>query len=364
MTQLLEPPQAMPVPPPAPQRPKRPFYESPWFKRSLPWAISGTFHLILFLVAVAVVPPLVKQAMSAPSQEQIIIPDTQLANATDIGGLPNPGLGKDPTRGPTQENNANPTDASGWSERKSESLTQTLKSAAISGTDVIAQGQGNIGQGKSTSALAAIEGDTGGELSNFGPRGGGMGLGPKSRMFGHGSNVRSIIYVCDGSGSIVGGGKDSELRSELKKDVASLSPIQAFNVIFFQEPENPQTTTPYVELGDSLMMAKPINKARLFDFIDNKLSFGRGTDPIPALEAAFAQHPELIFLLTDGDFDDNAAVVKTINRLNADKKVHVNTVLLLGSQRGDEVNQEFVDLMAKIAHDNGGHATVYQCGNG
>ena len=82
--------------------------------------------------------------------------------------------------------------------------------------------------------IFSLFGGGGGPAANFGPRGGGQGIGPKSKIFGHGSNVRSIVYVCDASGSMVGQGDDA-LKTELKRDIANLSPIQQFNVLIFHE---------------------------------------------------------------------------------------------------------------------------------
>src|SRR6202034_2980391 len=97
----------------------------------------------------------------------------------------------------------------------------------------------------------------GGPMASFGPRGGGQGVGPKSKIFGHGSNVRSIVYVCDASGSMVGQGDDA-LKTELKRDIANLSPIQQFNILIFHET---RTGALYQGLSDKMLMGTPSSKA-------------------------------------------------------------------------------------------------------
>jgi hypothetical protein len=65
------------------------------------------------------------------------------------------------------------------------------------------------------------------------------------------------------------------------------------------------------------------NKQPAFEFIDGVILQGE-TDPSKALERAFDVKPELIYLLTDGEFD--RAIVGLVKRLNADGKVRVHTI--------------------------------------
>src|ERR1700678_3160516 len=70
---------------------------------ALAWTTSVVFHVVLFAIAILVLPPIVR-GLHETSQEQVVIPDTTLSNDSDVGGVPNPGLGKDPTRDASQEN--------------------------------------------------------------------------------------------------------------------------------------------------------------------------------------------------------------------------------------------------------------------
>jgi len=319
------------------------------------WGISIGLHLAIFVTAVIVIPPLVQRALQEPSREQVIIPDTQLAVDGHFGGIPNPGLGKDPTRQEMQENDPS-ADSQGWAQRKSQNLADTLAASANDGGDLIARGPNStIGRGHDNNTFAALSGDNSGSLASFGPRGGGGGVGPKSRIFGHGGNVHSVIYVCDGSGSMVGG-KDDVLKAELKKAVANLSPVQAFNMLFFRESPDFSSDIDFISFSDQLVMASPNNKSRLFDFATNKMKFGGGTNPLPALQEAFREKPQLIFLLTDGEFDDpsSAEVLKRIDAMNASKTVKINTILLLGSKAEKDEYKDFEAIMTQIATDNGG----------
>ena len=85
------------------------------------------------------------------------------------------------------------------------------------------------------------------------------------------------------------------------------------------------------------------------------MRFPKTTDPIPGLKLAFEQHPQLIYLLTDGDFPDNDAVLREIHKLDPDRKVKINTFAFLASSDNDPA---FVNILGKIAKESGGSLRV------
>ncbi len=329
--------------------PRISFWQRPAVQSLLPWVTSLGLHITILLAALIFLPPLVIRAAREVSKEQVIVPDTSLADDGHAGGIPNPGIGGDPTREAAQDNDPNQNDSKSWALRKSEDLAETLKSNPMENPDA-------LGAGTSLASLGALASSN--DMAAFGPRGGGGGIAPKSRIFGHGGNVGRIVYVCDGSGSLVGI-KEYVLKAELKNAVANLAPIQAFNVLIFQE--NPDSH--FLAINQNIAMATPNNKTLLFNFLDQTLSFRGTTNPIPALQEAFAEQPQLIFLLTDGDFDDpdGSVVLAKINELNADKKVHVNTILLLGSKAEKDTYKDFEQTMTDIATQNGGVYKKFYC---
>jgi hypothetical protein len=174
----------------------------------------------------------------------------------------------------------------------------------------------------------------------FGTPGGG-GLGLKGPIFGNSGNARKIAFVCDASGSMLS--KFSTLRRELSKSVQSLKPVQSFSLVFFQEQ-----TCMYLE--QNLVMATPGNKLRADRFLETVVPRA-STNPIPALELAFKEKPDLIYLLTDGDFPDNAAVLNRIHQLDKDATVKINTIAFVGDQDNDT---DFMKLLQQIAKETGG----------
>ena len=57
---------------------------------------------------------------------------------------------------------------------------------------------------------------------------------------------------------------------------------------------------------------------------------------------------KIIYLLTDGVFPDNDAVIKELKKLNAKNEVQINTILY------DDKSAEAVKVLQKIADDSGG----------
>jgi hypothetical protein len=155
--------------------------------------------------------------------------------------------------------------------------------------------------------------------------------------------VGSVVYLCDGSGSMLN--LLPTLKAELRKAVDALSPRQSFNVVFFQGDE----TAP---LSNTLLTASPQNKNDCYMFLHSVSSTGSG-DPVPALRLTFAQRPQLVYLVTDGNtFDDNDAVLHEVRRLNAAQLTTVNTVAVLDPRDGEA--RECKDFLRAIATENGG----------
>ena len=158
----------------------------------------------------------------------------------------------------------------------------------------------------------------------FGTPGGG-GLGLKGPVFGNSGNAKKIAFVCDASGSMLQ--KFDALKRELSKTIRQLRPSQSFSVIFFQEQS-------YKALDQNLLIAKPDTKRQADQFLDTIVPRAE-TNPIPALELAFKQKPDLIYVLTDGDFPDNNAVLNFIQLHDKDGKVKINTIAFVNEKDKD-----------------------------
>jgi hypothetical protein len=130
-----------------------------------------------------------------------------------------------------------------------------------------------------------------------------------------GTASRKIVYIVDRSGSM----SDSIgfVKHELKRSIGNLDEAQEFHIIFY-------SSGPPVEMPTRrLVAATKRNKQLAFEFVDSVIPQGE-TDPSKALERAFACGAELIYLLTDGEFDK--AIVDLVRRANVGHKVTVHTI--------------------------------------
>lgn len=322
------------------------FWQHPFVVNILPFLTSLSLHLAIIIFGWLSYKVIEKVALKV--RNQVIIPESVIAPEGQEGGVPHPGLGGDPTRDAAQDKFPDvPASAEGISDKQSKDLTQTLAgggSADSVSDGVIGLGP-NTGFGKGHGGGPG-QGDgsgngsgDGGALAPFGVPGGGGGIGPRSNFVGVGGNAKKVAFICDASGSMMQ--KFDPLRIELRKAVDGLRPPQSFQIIFFQE------TSCLAADMHGLLFASPDNKRKAYDFVDKTAPRG-STDPIPALQMAFKQGSELIYLLTDGDFPDNKAVLAELKKLNPEKKVHINTIAFL------EHEGEYEKVLKGIADDNGG----------
>ena len=141
------------------------------------------------------------------------------------------------------------------------------------------------------------------------------------------------------------------LKLELKKAVDVLVPSQAFNIVFFQkgmaEPFNRET----------MVVANPNNKAKAYQWLSEE-TVASNSDPIPSIRLVFLQHAQLMYLLTDGAFDDNDAVVAEIRKLNAAKQTKINTIAFFSPQAPESERKPCEDCLRTIASENGGQFKV------
>jgi hypothetical protein len=326
------------------------FWQLPWVQNVLPFVTSIMVHAAILIIGVVFFYGVQYVAKKIVHQDEVIIPDSQIQEGPP-GGVPFQGLGQDPNRQPFQDKEKDGGTPQGWAEKKG---TNTVMQAAGGGEGDSSDatigvgpgggfGHGKGGHGAGTGNFSGSgEGDGSGPLAMFGTPGGG-GIGPKGPVFGHGGNAKKIAFVCDASGSMLN--KFSTLRRELANTIQGLRAIQSFNVVFFQE----QKYTAFD--NNALVMATPENKLKATNFLEDKIVPRGETNPIPGLEIAFKQQPELVYLLTDGDFPDNDAVLKAIRALNKDHKIRVNTIAFVSDA---DTDTQFMKLLDQIAKENGG----------
>ncbi len=142
-----------------------------------------------------------------------------------------------------------------------------------------------------------------------------------SGLFRVDPSVKSIVYVLDKSSSMEGPPINS-VKAELIHAIHALNEDQQFGVIFFNSSAWPtmarqgQIVTGLQSDGRfSLVWATNRNKKAMERWIRGVAAEG-GTDPIPAMSLAIDATPEMIMLLSDGEFAPSA--VNLITRKNRD----------------------------------------------
>jgi hypothetical protein len=323
------------------------FWQEPWVQNALPFVTSLLIHATLILMGFLLIKPYIKA--QEVSQEQVFIPDASIVDG-DVGGIPNPGLGGDPTRPAASDLVPENTQSDGWNKLPSKSLQAAVLGGAgdAESNQLIGPGAGqSLSRGK---GIGVGSGEGGGAAAPFGVPGGGMGAGPRFMGVPGGSGVRTVAYVCDASGSMMGLPFDL-LKIELKKAVDMLVPSQAFNIAFFQkgaaEPLSKQ----------AMLVANPANKTKAYQWLAD-MTVASNSDPIPSLKLVFSQKPQLMYLLTDGAFDDNDAVIAEIKRLNPQKQTRINTIAFFSPDAPASDRKVCEDVLRRIAEENGGRFKV------
>lgn len=153
---------------------------------------------------------------------------------------------------------------------------------------------------------------------------------------GPSSGARRVVFVVDRSGSMTD--TFEFVRSELKRSIGAFRRTQKFHVIFFSSGrpvENPP---------GRLVSAIASQKEALFKFIDERVYPGGSTDPGPAMMRAFECDPDIIYFLTDGEFD--RSLLAKLNNANRDRRVRIFTIAYF--------NQQGAELLREIAREHRG----------
>ncbi len=181
-------------------------------------------------------------------------------------------------------------------------------------SDVVGVGSGGgIGEGGVGSGLGNRD------LAGGGPVGSLWGVG-------EGQQAHTIVYVMDRSGSMAE--TFSLLQRELMRAIGSLDEEQLFNVIWFNEG-------PSSLLSERMLAATIDNKRVAFDAIDKIYPSGQ-TQPMGAIKEGLDFKPDVLFLLSDGDFgEDNERITRMIERRNENKATTINTILFVYDTVGD-----------------------------
>jgi len=288
---------------------------------SMPWIVSVFFHVGLALILYL----LVMIAHVVEIEKSVVIPNATFSE--------NPGGSIAVGRA------SNITNARQMRERN-------VNASGDSNRDLKIPNEGEQGERADLIGLAAGAG--GGNPAAFGPDDPGGGPGPPSRFGGtKGGNAHHVVYLIDRSGSMFD--TFDAVKAEIANSVGKLKPVQDFHVILFADGD------PLEKPPMGLTPPTDKNKELLADFL-TKVRAERTTNPVKAIARAFdvlaradkRKRGKIIYMLTDGAFPDNEAVLTAIRRKNVRKDVLINTFLYGWRPPIAEA------VMKQIARENGG----------
>ena len=157
-------------------------------------------------------------------------------------------------------------------------------------------------------------------------------------FFGTKSKGARFVFVIDKSGSMGDKKKFTKAKLELIKTLRALPKNSRFMIYFFDEGSEQMPV-------NNMMAAVPGNISWAEDWVKS-VGIGGGTDPRQALKSGFSLKPDTLWLLTDGEFDNESAVLAQIRSANPKDRVRINTLAIM--DRGGE------RVLKQIARENDG----------
>ena len=160
---------------------------------------------------------------------------------------------------------------------------------------------------------------------------------PEVEFFQTTVEADSVAYVVDYSSSM-SGQRFQRAIEELKRSIGRLKPGQEFYVAFFNQGPLPMFNEP----PTSLHAATPRVLARLATWL-NSISSQGGTQPEGALQIAGHLKPDVVYLLSDGEFNPISAATMRMFRAHG---IKVHTIAFESSSGAH--------LLKQIAEQTGG----------
>ena len=148
------------------------------------------------------------------------------------------------------------------------------------------------------------------------------------------------VFLIDASGSMIN--SLPLAKAEVLKAVRAMQPGQHFGVIVTQDERSDM-------FQPTLVPATPANVRRFAAFLD-KVSTTGTTNMLPGVEKALRLHPSVLWVVTDGDFPDNNAMLTGVRRMNRGG-CRINTMFM---GQADETPASVIEVLRDLATQNGG----------
>ncbi len=146
----------------------------------------------------------------------------------------------------------------------------------------------------------------------------------QAEFFGIQASGNSFVFVVDSSSSM-SGTKWRRCCRELILSIKRLSPEQSYYIFFFDQEIHLMFNQRPDEIA--LIPATPENLTRLRRWM-NSFDLGPSTMPMRAVRYALSMKPDSVFLLSDGEFqDDTATFMRVANLIREGDRVIPETVV-------------------------------------
>lgn len=139
-----------------------------------------------------------------------------------------------------------------------------------------------------------------------------------------------VIFVCDFSGSMLD--RVGQLREEVETELHRLAPGSRFNLILFSDVDTPTISK------SGLLAATDENRIRAIELLYQSAASGT-TNPLPALQLAISQNPDVLYIYTDGfqDIQSPETMAERFQSLNPKGRIAIHCVLLRDYPGTDDV---------------------------
>jgi Mg-chelatase subunit ChlD len=165
-----------------------------------------------------------------------------------------------------------------------------------------------------------------------------LGRGSLAGIFKIDPHVKSVVFVMDRSASMGWRQALERVKAELAYGLQEMNPDQSFGVIFFDHAEET------LEPNFRLLPATKDNVERTKQWMESVHPRG-GTMPADAMKMAIDAGPQLVVLLSDGEFDPfSVSMITQHNQNRRDKKCRIDCVGL----------SDAIVTLSDIAKQNGG----------
>jgi hypothetical protein len=305
----------------------------------LPWCTSIALHAAVVIFGITAYQAI--QRVAPESKKQIDIPSLEASDmASSDAATLHPLLTGDPQRKIAQDQAMDVAELEGVSTRQGTGLRNALTGGALGeGQDraELAIGMTSVQKsgGVGGSGNGAGDGSDGGRLAPFGPPGG-RGSYSDSKSIFRGAGAKKVVYVRDATGSMMSA--FDALRGQTRLAIQGLRPPQSFDIVFIND-RNPPPLSP------TLLFVTPEAKRRAVEYLDTMAPRG-ATQPLAAMERAFALQPDVVHLLIDpSDFPDQQAVLDLVKAKAAGGKIRLEIIAFEGR---DEKTEAFLKSLAEL----------------